>query len=93
MHILFILAIIAGAIGIAGFAVAIVKNWPMVAACATPFIVTGALLTAAGATVVTDNYNEETNRICAEKGGVVTKDNHCFVDGKPVEFEPGVWQR
>ena len=50
-------------------------------------------LGAAIATVAQDNYSEETNRICQERGGVVTKDNHCFVDNHPVEFSPGVWQR
>jgi hypothetical protein len=43
--------------------------------------------------VAQDNYNEETNRICTEQGGVVTKDNQCFRDNHPIEFSPGVWRR
>jgi hypothetical protein len=58
------------------------------------FCAIGALiLVGVGATVDQGNYNHETVRICTEKGGVVSKDNHCFVNGKPVEFSPGVWQR
>jgi uncharacterized membrane protein HdeD (DUF308 family) len=40
-----------------------------------------------------NEYDQETVRICSAKHGVVSKDNHCFVDGKPVEFIPGVWER
>jgi hypothetical protein len=38
-------------------------------------------------------YNEETVRLCDKKDGVVSQDGHCFVDNKPVEFTPGVWER
>lgn len=56
----------------------------------------GAVLFFSGIVVAiqdSEAYAEETEKICTEKGGVVTKDNLCIVDNKPVEFEPGVWQR
>jgi len=56
-------------------------------------VFTAVILGAAITTVAQDNYNYETVHICSEKGGVVSKDNHCFVNNKPVEFQPGVWQR
>lgn len=64
--------------------------WGIVCGC---FVFAAIILGMVTGVVAQDNYNEETNRICAEKGGVVTKDNHCFVDNKPVEFSPDVWQR
>ena len=38
-------------------------------------------------------YNEETVRICSAKDGVVSEDDLCIVNNKPVEFMPGVWRR
>ena len=93
MHPLFILAIIAGAVFIATVIIAAVIDDPRPLFVGLPAVLLGLILLAIGATAEGDEYNEETNQICLEKGGVVSKDNHCFVNGEPVEFSPGVWQR
>jgi hypothetical protein len=41
-----------------------------------------------------DQYDRETQQICDDKGGILSKkDGLCYVNNKPVEFEPGVWKR
>ncbi len=99
MTVLVILAILFGvlAIGsfITAFAVPSYPTWRWQAAITVGALSVFIAIILGGAitTVAQDNYNYETVHICSEKGGVVSKDNHCFVDDKPVEFAPGVWQR
>lgn len=93
MSILGILAIIALVLAVAALVVGWVLDNAIVAFIALPLVLAAAILGASADQVSQDHFNEETVRICNEKGGVVSKDNHCFVNGKPVEFSPGIWQR
>jgi hypothetical protein len=47
----------------------------------------------AGGANYSAKYDEETVRLCDKQNGIVSQDGHCFVDNKPVEFSPGVWER
>lgn len=101
MNVFFILAIVLASIGIAALLsmwiideynlpewLILVINISAIAGC-----ILGVVLALVGLVVSQINYDEETVQICQNKGGVVTKDNHCFKDGHPIEFSKGVWMR
>lgn len=93
MSVFFILAIIFVAIFLVALIIGLAIDEPGVAAFGLVFLVIGALCAVGGAAESESKFNQETVKICEQRGGVVTKDNHCFKNDKPIEFEPGVWQR
>jgi hypothetical protein len=93
MSVLFILAIIAGVFAVGSLIAAACYENGGLAGAGLALAFLGVVLWGVGATMDQDRFNEETVRICDSKGGTVSKDNHCFVDGTPVQFSPGVWQR
>jgi hypothetical protein len=93
MSVLFILTISAGSLFLIGLTVGIIIDEPHLVGAAITCGFIGAIFLLCAFTEKQSNYDHETIQICQDLGGVVTKDNHCFKEGKPIEFEPGVWQR
>lgn len=93
MNILFIIAIVLAACAVIFWLLAWRKDSPSSAMVGLGCALSALLLWAGGATINQDRFNEESVRICDSKGGTVSKDNHCMVNGTPAEFAPGVWQR
>jgi hypothetical protein len=59
-------------------------------------IVTGLIICGfgIGSAISSENeYDKDTVELCSSKHGIVSRDGHCFVNNKPVEFTPGIWER
>jgi hypothetical protein len=93
MNIFFIIGIILGITALVSFICAKWMNFDICLGIGVLCIVVGVMFCAGGASVNQDRFNDESVKICDSKGGTVSKDNHCMVNGKPVEFSPGIWQR
>lgn len=93
MSVLFILTIVFAGLFLVSLIAAWVFDEAWIALVGLIFVMAALFLWGAGNAENKAKYDQETINICESHGGVVTKDNHCFKDNKPIEFEPGIWQR